>query len=249
MICTILAMTAAACLAVMQVRAEAKELATVHVKRADAKLSRAKTKEDIRQVKDLFFSAQRLHFTEEAAAGLKLTEELQLSVDHLLSGGGGGGGGGALVGAEKEKGGHRQLRKTLSSEDAGSVSGHEWGGGRGALTSSADGMQKIDRRPVSTTPARYLARSFNLFLFEHLVKHCLSGGCADRLPATRAAAAGTAALARAARSGQRAGAPRRQSSVGRLSSPSQARSPRLARPWSRRSWRADRPKDVSATLI
>ena len=84
MICTILAMTAAASLAVMQVRAEAKELATVHVKRADAKLSRAKTKEDIRQVKDLFFSAQRLHFTEEAAAGLKLTEELQLSVDHLL---------------------------------------------------------------------------------------------------------------------------------------------------------------------
>ena len=84
MIFAILAMTAAACLAVMQVRAEAKELATVHVKRADAKLSRAKTKEDIRQVKDLFFSAQRLHFTEEAAAGLKLTEELQLSVDHLL---------------------------------------------------------------------------------------------------------------------------------------------------------------------
>ena len=82
MIFAIVAVTA--CLAVVQVRAEAKELATVHVKRADAKLSRAKTKEDIRQVKDLFFSAQRLHFTEEAAAGLKLTEELQLSVDHLL---------------------------------------------------------------------------------------------------------------------------------------------------------------------
>ena len=67
------------------VRAEAKELATVHVKRANAKLGKARTKDELRQCRDLYFSAERLFPLDEAKEGLKLTEELQLSVQELLA--------------------------------------------------------------------------------------------------------------------------------------------------------------------
>ena len=66
------------------VRAEAKELASVHIKRSSAKLSRARTQAELRQCKDLYNSAQRLFPSDEAKEGLKLTEELQVSVQALL---------------------------------------------------------------------------------------------------------------------------------------------------------------------
>ncbi len=66
------------------VRAEAKELASVHIKRANTRLSRARTQAELQQCKDLFNSAQRLSPSDEAREGLKLTEELQVSVQALL---------------------------------------------------------------------------------------------------------------------------------------------------------------------